>query len=364
MFACLTPSAREAALRAEIDLLRAQLHALLRIARLLLGNRPLPLTDDERRHIVERAHVVGWRALRDTLLIAAIGTLRGWFRTYVEKRAARKRQRRSRPGRPQLAPRIRRLVVKLARRNATWGYDQIANTLANLDIHISDTSVGNILRSHGVPTAPERQRRSKQWKAFLATHWQALAACDFLTVPVVTLAGFRFVYVLVVIQLATRRIHFAAVTMHPDSVVMQNVARSLTMDETGFLTRHGITHLIHDGDGAFTQTGFVGVLAARGVTSIRIPPRSPNCNAYAERVILSIQRECTDRIMFVGDRALRVALAAYERHYHQRRNHQGIGGRIIDPGPEVGRPTGEIVERSQLGGLLRYYERVDRQTAA
>ncbi len=145
---------------------------------------------------------------------------------------------------------------------------------------------------------------------------------------------------------------------------MQLVARNMTMDDTGFLARHGITHLIHDGDGAFTWTGFDGILADRGMTIVRIPPKAPNCNAYAERVIQSIQRECTDRITFIGDRALRVALDAYVSHYHRRRNHQGLGGRIIEPGPEVGRSDGEIRERSQLGGLLRYYERVDRRAAA
>ncbi len=229
MFACLTPSTREAALRAEIDLLHAQLHALLRIARLLLGNRPLQLTDDERRHIAERAHRLGWPALRDTLLIAALGTIRGWFRTLVQRRPGQKKERRRGPGRPPTPPRVRTLVVRMARRNPTWGYDQIANALQNLAIPISDTTVGTILREHGVPTAPERTRRSKQWKAFLATHWQALAACDFFTVPVVTLAGFRFTYVLVVIQLATRRIHIAAVTMHricPVSPVCQPLRQS------------------------------------------------------------------------------------------------------------------------------------------
>jgi putative transposase len=363
MFALFTPSAREAAVRRENDLLRAQLHGALRICREHLGHRPLPFTDDERRHIAERAQACGWSALTGCLLVVSVASLRRWFRRFVS-RAPRRTQPRRRPGRPPIAARIRRLVVRIARRNPTWGYDRIAGCLANLGIHLSDRSVGNILREHHVPTAPERQRRSRQWKAFLAAHWRGFAAIDGFSVPVVTLAGFRFTTVLVVIHLATRRIHIAGVTQHPDSVVMTNIARGLALDEVGFLSRHAVTHLIHDGDGAFTKTGFIGILADRRVTCVRIPPGAPNCNAFAERVIQTIQRECTDHIVFLGDRALRAAVLAYADHYHRRRNHQGIGNLLIDPGPEVGRRDGEIRESITLGGLLRYYHRGPLRAAA
>ncbi len=94
-----------------------------------------------------------------------------------------------------------------------------------------------------------------------------------------------------------------------------------------------------------------------GVEIVRLPARSPNLNAYAERFVLSVRTECLDCFIPLGERHLRGALREYVAHYHCERNHQGLGGRLIDPDEATGRTRGRVVARSRLGGLLRHYYR-------
>jgi putative transposase len=288
------------------------------------------------------------------LFVGALGTVRGWFRHLVQRR---RRVARRRPvGRPRTAGWIERLACAIARRCPTWGYAKIAGMLGMTGGAVAKSTVAAILARHGIPPAPERARRSAPWKAFCATHWRQLAACDFLSVPVLTWRGWRTAYVLIVIHLATRRLHLAVVTIHPDQAVMQNVARQLSMDD-GILQRWGARFLLHDGDGAFRLTGFDAVLAAGDVTAITTSPNAPNMNAYAERVIRSIQDECTRHFWFWGDTCLRHVLTEYVDWYHRHRPHQGIGNRVIDPGPEIGAAVGAIRMRSRLAGTLVHWER-------
>jgi transposase InsO family protein len=99
------------------------------------------------------------------------------------------------------------------------------------------------------------------------------------------------------------------------------------------------------------------LLDACGVKPVRLPPRSPNLNAHAERFVRSIKSECVERMIFFSEAGLARAIEAYAAHYHQERNHQGVGNRLLEPGPEVGRSSGPIKCRQRLGGLLRYYHR-------
>ena len=103
------------------------------------------------------------------------------------------------------------LVLQFARENPRWGYDRIQGALANVGYHITDTTVGNILKAHGIEPAPDRQR-STSWKSFLKTHWDVIAATDFTTVEVWTKGGLVTFYVLFVIELATRRVQVAGIT--------------------------------------------------------------------------------------------------------------------------------------------------------
>ena len=137
------------------------------------------------------------------------------------------------------------LALRMAQENPSWGYDRIQGALANLGFHISDPTVGNILKAHGIEPAPERESRTA-WRTFLAAHWDSIAAADFTTVEVWTRSGLVTFYVLVVMHLKTRRIEIAGATPHPNSESMQQVGRNLTDCVDGFF--RSSTHLILDRD--------------------------------------------------------------------------------------------------------------------
>jgi transposase InsO family protein len=111
-----------------------------------------------------------------------------------------------------------------------------------------------------------------------------------------------------------------------------------------------------DRDSKFSE-GFRAILSDAGVTSVRLPPRSPNLNAHLERFWRSLRQERLDRMIFFGEDMLRRAVHSFVSHYHRERNHQGLKNRLIEAGDEVGRKTGAIQCREHLGGILRYYYR-------
>jgi len=168
------------------------------------------------------------------------------------------------------------------------------------------------------------------------------------------LGGLVTYYVLIVIELSTRRVHVAGITPTPDSAFMMQVGRNLTDPFDGFLLAKRF--LIMDRDKKFTEA-FRRLLDDAGARAVRLPPRSPNLNAYVERFILSIKSECLDRLIFFGENSLRRAINEFVRHYHEERNHQALGNRLIEPKDGVGKTTGELGCQERLGGLLRYYYR-------
>jgi putative transposase len=181
-----------------------------------------------------------------------------------------------------------------------------------------------------------------------------LAAIDFTTVEVWTKNGLVTFYLLFVLELATRRVHFAGSTTGPDQAWMKQVARNLTDAEEGFL--NGKRYILMDRDAKFS-TAYRGVLENAGVAPVRLPPRSPNCNAHLERFMRSLKEESLGRMIFFGESSLRQAVCQFLEHYHAERNHQGLGNRLINAGGEVGRRAGEVHCRERLGGVLRYYYR-------
>jgi transposase InsO family protein len=135
---------------------------------------------------------------------------------------------------------------------------------------------------------------------------------------------------------------------------MRQVARNLTAADDGFLT--GKRYVIMDRDGAFCA-GFRSTLEGEGIEPVRLPPRSPNLNAWLERFHRSIKSECLERMIFFGESSLRRAISEFLLHFHCERNHQGLDNKLIEPGEEVGRTAGEVHCRERLGGLLNYYYR-------
>ncbi len=210
-----------------------------------------------------------------------------------------------------------------------------------------------ILLDHGIEPAPERSRRTS-WKTFLQAHWEGLAAADLFTVEVLTLGGLRRYFVLFVIELKTRRVKIAGIHHQPYGEWMEQMARNLTDVFDGFL--RDARHMIHDRDPLFTHT-FGEILRGSRVEPIRLPPRSPNLNAYAERFVRSIKEECLDRVVPLGESHLRLIVQEFVEHYHRERNHQGLDNQLLERAPPPADLGAQVHRRERIGGLLNYYHR-------
>ncbi len=245
------------------------------------------------------------------------------------------------------------LILQIARENEGWGYTRIVGALKNLKCKLSRTTVANILRENGMDPVPERLKK-RNWKTFLRSHWEHMAASDFFSVEVLTLHGLVTYYVLFVIELSTRRVKIVGITESPNEEFMAQCARNLTDCDDGFLL--GKKYIIHDRDKKYTDK-FDELLKDSGVKPVKLPPRSPNLNSHAERYVLSIKSECLNRFMIVGEKMLRNIIEEYGNHYHSERNHQGRGNELIDTTHLSEEATGKIVKMSRLGGVLNYYER-------
>jgi transposase InsO family protein len=296
---------------------------------------------------------LGKQALEEIANIVKPDTILAWHRKLVAQKFDGSQQRKA-PGRPTIDPELEALVVRLAQENRSWGYDRIVGALANLGYTLSDQTVGNILKRHGIPPAPER-KTTTTWKEFIRTHMDVLVATDFFTAEVWTTVGLVTYYVLFFIHLASRKVQVAGMTPHPDEQWMQQVARNLTMEEWGFLSPG--QYLIHDRDTKFCAA-FQQLIDGAGVERVVLPPRSPNLNAYAERWVRSVKEECLSRLILCGEATLYRALNEYIVPYHHERNHQGKGNVLLFP--SVSQDTvhaGPMRCRERLGGLLKYYER-------
>jgi putative transposase len=135
---------------------------------------------------------------------------------------------------------------------------------------------------------------------------------------------------------------------------MSQASRNVTDANDGFLT--GKRFLIHDRDPLFRVT-FRDMLARAGVETVRLPPSSPNLNAYAERFVRSIKESCLDRLILVDEASLRRAVREFVAHYHSERNHQGRDNQLLFPEVAATRRNTPIACRERLGGLLKYYHR-------
>jgi hypothetical protein len=185
-----------------------------------------------------------------------------------------------------------------------------------------------------------------------------LWSCDFLLVPVLTMMGIKHFHVFVFIQYCTRQIKIVGVREKPDGAWTEQIAKNITCNYDP--TMSNCKYLIHDRDTLYTMK-FEQTLKDFGITTIKTPPRSPNLNPYAERVIRSIKEECLSSVIFFGQNNLRKYLKQYVEHYHLERNHQGIKNQIIESENETlshsKKGQGEIIKKERIGGLLNYYYR-------
>jgi transposase len=231
-------------------------------------------------------------------------TVRRWHRSLIARRWTYPHRP---PGRPATDTGVRALVQRLARENPGWGYRRIQGELAGLGVRIAASTVWTILRQAGIDPVPRRS--SETWREFLRAQASGIVACDFFTVDTVL---FRRVYVLVFVELATRQVHLAGITTNPAGEWVTRQARNIV--ETFVERSEPIRFLIHDRDSKFTAA-FDEVFRSEGIRAVRTPVRAPNANAFTERWIGTVRRECLDRILIVGRRHLQHVLARYALHY-------------------------------------------------
>jgi transposase InsO family protein len=313
------------------------------------------LTDSERKMLAEIGQKLGKETLQEVATIVKPDTILAWHRKLVAQKFDGSPQRKA-PGRPTTDPELEALVVRMPQENRSWGYDRIVGALKHLGYTISDQTVGNILKRHGILPAPER-KKTTTWKEFIRTHMDVLVATDFFTAEVWTKAGLVTYYVLFFIHLASRKVHVAGVTPYPDERWMVQIACNVTMADWGFLASG--QYLIHDRDGKFCPA-LQHIIDAAGVKRVPLPPRSPNLNAYAERWVRSVKEEALSRLVLFGECSLWHVLTEYVTHFHHERPHQGKGNEVLIPMP-CSKPQrgdhGRLQCRERLGGLLKFYNR-------
>jgi putative transposase len=314
-----------------------------------VGKR-LRLTDAQRRRLAVRGKAVGRVGLGNIATIGTPDTILRWYRKLVAKKYDGSRNRG--PGRPRVRVDIAVLIVRMAHENPRWGYTRIRGALGVLGMFVGRTTIQRVLADHGIEPAPERGKHTR-WSTFLRAHWGAIAATDFFSVEVLTLNGLVRHFVLFVIDLDSRRVEIAGIVHQPHEVWVRQVARNLTDAVDGFLC--GKWKLIHDRDPLFSA-GFRTALGS-DVTTIKLPVKSPNLNAYAERFVLSIKSECLNHVVPLGERHLRLLVSEFVEHYHIERTHQGIANVLIDQRAETVNDNGSVTRRKRLGGMLSFYRR-------
>jgi putative transposase len=256
-------------------------------------------------------------------------------------------------GRPPLDQELQQLIVRLARENPRWGYQRIQGELLRLGMRASATAVRTTLRRHGLDPTPRPTATS--WRAFLRHQAAGIVACDF-TVDTIWL---RRLYVLFVIELATRRVHLAGVTTNPDGGWIAQQARNLLL-ATAEGGGQRLRFVLRDRDTKFCR-GFDDVFRGEGAEVLVTPVQAPNANAYAERWIRTVRAECLDWLLIVSRGHLEQVLRIYIQHYNRHRPHRALGLEPPDPSDGltlIGEPRrARVRRRDLLGGLLHEYRR-------
>jgi putative transposase len=322
-----------------------------RVLREQLCGRRVRLNDDQRRRLTAKAKGLGRKLLAEVATIVTPETLMAWHRKLIALKYDGSGKHT--PGRPRTAGESEALVVRMAEENRDWGYRRIQGALSNLGHEIARSTIAEILERHGIEPMPERSRKTT-WKDFLTRHWELIVAADFFTVEVCTRWGLHRFIVLFFIELSTRKVEIAGIAAAANGLWMSQIGRNVTDAVDGML--NGKRYLIHDRDPLFTAE-FLKMLADVGVKSVKLPPRSPNLNAHAERFVRTIKETCLERMILFGEESLRTAIHNFITHYHTERNHQGLANRLISPEPGHLGNAGVVQRRQRLGGMLNYYYR-------
>jgi len=299
-------------------------------------------------------------ALHQLVTIVSPGTFLRWIRE--EKRAGKKPTKPAKRGRRRTAENIRKLIVKLAREN-TWGYARIVGELKKLGIRsIKKSTVRNILKAEGLDPCPKRSGAT--WDEFLARHAASLWQCDFFTQKVLTVKGMRDVFVLAFLNVKTRRVVLSPPTFHPNEAWVVRQAEVFVRQARSDGLR--VRYVQRDRDRKFA-VAFDATMKHFRVEAVLSPPQAPNTQAFVERFIGSIRRECLNHFVFFSAKHLDGVARSWLEHYHAERPHQGRENELLVRPPVTKKSAAtdaatfslrEVRCRKRLGGLLKHYERI------
>ena len=314
--------------------------------------------------VLRRAHTRPWLDWANRAVLAALirhlprrlqahrlvtpGTVLRWHRRLVRKKWTYP----DRMGRPPVSAEIAALIERLATENEGWGYKRIQGELLKLGHRVGASTIRRVLKALKIPPVPTR-RTDTTWRQFLHAQAATMLAVDFFHVDcAVTL---QRLYCLFAMEVGSRYVHILGVTANPDGLWTTQQIRNLLMDLGDRAAE--FRFLVRDRAGQFAAS-FDTVLAGAGIKTVKIPPRSPRANAYAERFVLTARTEVTDQMLIFGQRHLRLVLAEYEAHYNGRRPHRSR--QLHPPRPDhpvVDLSQERIKRRAVLGGLIGEYER-------
>ena len=299
----------------------AYLLAENRAFRELQGKKRLRLTDDQRRRRAAKGKPLGRRLVDKVAGIVTPDTILRWHRKLVAEHHTYPAKKRV--GRTGLVKSIRELIGRMATDNSSSGYLRIRGEMKKVGHRVAKTTIATTLKNNGIAPSPDRPT---SWKAFLSSHADVIAAADFFTVDVWTKRGLVTHYVFFVIHHATRMVEIAGVTPNPGGNFMTQVARNLTDHVDGFLRDKKF--LILDNDALFAKQ-FCNTLEDAGVKIVRTAYQAPDMNAFAERWVQTVKRECLSKLILFGERHLCRALSEFTAHDHEKRPHQSLDNNLI-----------------------------------
>lgn len=315
----------------------------------------ITVTPLERQRLLKAGRELG-KAINELITIVTPRTFARWLKAESESTSGDKKPTRK-PGRPRTADEIRALVVRIAKENG-WGFSRVLGELAKLGIHLSRQTVKNIIKAHGLDPGPKRGEGT--WDEFLKIHAATLWQCDFLTVRTWTCRGLVELYLLVFLNVGSRKVWISAPTAHPNGAWVAQQGRNFGSEAAAM--NLSATILIHDHDAKLTRE-FDGILRDNGIQVKKPAPRSPNLNAYVERFIQTLRVECLDHFVILGERHLRHLVKEFVAHYHAERPHQSLDNRPLTGTPPSSETTllppapNDVVCHERLGGLLKHYTR-------